>query len=396
MLYEAYYMSYNEAQEEMESVRNELEMKDTTNMLTKIEGGEKPPQNTMFRDAASLFMEVFTLTIMAEWGDRSQITTFAMAASQLLSLEDFCLYSLLSLFESDKNKSQISLMEDKYIGLILAVSSSFFIGVSFIITKKGLISSDGNGDGFAYLRSRMWWIGLLTSKCMDFLAQVVFGELANFAAYTFAPAILVTPLGGLSVLISSLLATTFLHERLDKAGRVGCVLCLLGAVIIILHAPEEKQVSSIQEIIEAAFKPGLYFHMSSKALGISLKLTFEGKNQFLFVSTYIILITVGVFILIQITYLNKALDIFSTSVVTPIYYVFFTTATILASVLLFEGFNERDPVKVLSIFCGFFVTFCGVYLLNMNQSMESQQRLSFPSSTGQPAYLHLMNNNDDV
>jgi hypothetical protein len=30
---------------------------------------------------------------------------------------------------------------------------------------------------------------------------VVIGEVANFAAYTFAPAILVTPLGALSVLI---------------------------------------------------------------------------------------------------------------------------------------------------------------------------------------------------
>ena len=30
---------------------------------------------------------------------------------------------------------------------------------------------------------------------------VVFGELLNFAAYSFAPAILVTPLGALSVLI---------------------------------------------------------------------------------------------------------------------------------------------------------------------------------------------------
>jgi len=30
---------------------------------------------------------------------------------------------------------------------------------------------------------------------------VVLGEIANFAAYAFAPAILVTPLGALSVLI---------------------------------------------------------------------------------------------------------------------------------------------------------------------------------------------------
>lgn len=38
----------------------------------------------------------------------------------------------------------------------------------------------------------MWWAGITT---------MVLGEIFNFAAYAFAPAILVTPLGALSVLI---------------------------------------------------------------------------------------------------------------------------------------------------------------------------------------------------
>jgi magnesium transporter len=67
------------------------------------------------------------------------------------------------------------------------------------------------GDGFSYLRSPMWWGGIITStrdiqtsftkhpRLMVFV--VVIGEIANFAAYAYAPAILVTPLGALSVLI---------------------------------------------------------------------------------------------------------------------------------------------------------------------------------------------------
>jgi hypothetical protein len=46
--------------------------------------------------------------------------------------------------------------------------------------------------GFGYLREPIWWAGLLT---------MVLGEIANFAAYAFAPAILVTPLGALSIII---------------------------------------------------------------------------------------------------------------------------------------------------------------------------------------------------
>lgn len=40
------------------------------------------------------------------------------------------------------------MIQDKYIGLILAMSSSLFIGLSFIITKKGLMNAQrrhGNG-----------------------------------------------------------------------------------------------------------------------------------------------------------------------------------------------------------------------------------------------------------
>lgn len=46
------------------------------------------------------------------------------------------------------------------------------------------------------------------------------GELANFAAYTFAPASLVTPLGALSVLVSAVLSSKFLNETLNSLGKV--------------------------------------------------------------------------------------------------------------------------------------------------------------------------------
>lgn len=47
---------------------------------------------------------------------------------------------------------------------------------------------------------------------IGFLIEVV-GEIANFAAYAYAPAILVTPLGALSVLIGSVVAGLWQEER---------------------------------------------------------------------------------------------------------------------------------------------------------------------------------------
>jgi magnesium transporter len=87
---------------------------------------------------------------------------------------------------------------------------------------------------------------------------VVLGEVFNFAAYAFAPAILVTPLGALSVLIGAVLGSYFLNERLGILGKLGCAICLLGAVIIVLHAPPDEDIQTIDEILHFAIQPGEY------------------------------------------------------------------------------------------------------------------------------------------
>lgn len=60
--------------------------------------------------------------------------------------------------------------------------------------------------------------------------------------------------------------------------------------------------------------------MACKAFGIAVKLTFEGQNQFVHASTYAFMLVIGACIATQMNYFNKALDMFSTSLVTPIYY----------------------------------------------------------------------------
>ena len=56
------------------------------------------------------------------------------------------------------------------IGLSLAISSSVFIGSSFIIKKVALKKLQASGNvrasagGFAYLKQWLWWLGLITSR----------------------------------------------------------------------------------------------------------------------------------------------------------------------------------------------------------------------------------------
>ena len=115
--------------------------------------------------------------------------------------------------------------------------------------------------------------------------------------------------------------------------------------------------------------------MSIKAFGIALKLTLNGNNQFSHPSTYAFGIVTGVCILTQMNYFNKALSQFATSIVNPLYYVTFTTATLCASFILFRGFNTADAVNTISLLAGFLIIFTGVYLLNLSRGDPNGHRL---------------------
>jgi drug/metabolite transporter (DMT)-like permease len=82
------------------------------------------------------------------------------------------------------------------------------------------------GEGVAYLRSVLWWSGMI---------MMIIGELCNFTAYAFVEALVVTPLGALSVVISAVLSSIFLNEKLTFFGWLGCALCIIGSSIIALN-----------------------------------------------------------------------------------------------------------------------------------------------------------------
>ncbi|XP_061454775.1 magnesium transporter NIPA2-like [Rhineura floridana] len=289
---------------------------------------------------------------------------------------------------------------DFYIGLGLALSSSLFIGGSFILKKKGLLSLSGRGStraglgGHAYLKEWMWWAGLLSMGI---------GEAANFAAYAFAPATLVTPLGALSVLVSAVLASYFLNEQLNLHGKIGCILSILGSTVMVIHAPQEEEVSSVESMAEKLKDPGFivfavcmlassvllifvagprYGHSNVlvyvlvcsaigslsvscvKGLGIALKELFAGKPVWKEPLGWVLFICLVICISIQINYLNKALDIFNTSVVTPIYYVLFTTAVMTCSAILFKEWQHLVLMNIIGTISGFLTIVLGIFLLH--------------------------------
>ncbi|XP_061346799.1 probable magnesium transporter NIPA6 isoform X1 [Gastrolobium bilobum] len=290
-------------------------------------------------------------------------------------------------------------------GFVLAVVSSAFIGSSFIIKKKGLQLARVNGPrasvgGYGYLLQPLWWVGMIT---------MIVGEISNFIAYIYAPAVLVTPLGALSIIVSAVLAHFLLKEKLQKMGILGCLLCIVGSTVIVIHAPEEMSLSSVQEIWELATQPAFLSYtasamavtlvlvlycaprygqtnilvyigicsiigsltvMSIKAIGIAIKLTLDGANQFLYFQTWIFTMVAITCVIVQLNYLNMALDNFNTAVVSPIYYALFTAFTILASAIMFKDYSGQSISSIVSELCGFITVLSGTTVLHSTREPD--------------------------
>ncbi|XP_061539289.1 transmembrane protein 165 [Phycodurus eques] len=93
MLREGLKMSPDEGQEELEEVQAEIKKKDEElqrskmgNGVPDVEAGSgslSPPSSSRWHSVISpIFIQALTLTFLAEWGDRSQLTTIILAARE--------------------------------------------------------------------------------------------------------------------------------------------------------------------------------------------------------------------------------------------------------------------------------------------------------------------------
>uniref|UniRef100_A0A0D9W3Z4 Probable magnesium transporter n=1 Tax=Leersia perrieri TaxID=77586 RepID=A0A0D9W3Z4_9ORYZ len=239
---------------------------------------------------------------------------------------------------------------DNVRGFALATSSSAFIGSSFVIKKIGLKKAGDAGvragsGGYSYLYEPLWWIGMT-------------------------------------------------------------------AIGIVLHAPKEKKIDSVNEIWHLATQPGFIVYscmavivalvlifwvvhrteqrkmlayiaicslmgsltvISVKAVAIALKLSFNGVNQFIYVPTWFFIVVVIICCLVQLNYLNKALDSFNTAVVSPVYYVMFTILTILANMIMYKDWASQNATQIATELCGFVTIVAGTFLLHKTRDMGNTQ-----------------------
>ncbi|KAI9891550.1 MAG: hypothetical protein M1814_002673 [Vezdaea aestivalis] len=292
----------------------------------------------------------------------------------------------------------------KVVGLSLAIGSGLLIGASFVLKKMGLLKAnvkydEAAGEGYGYLKNAWWWTGM---------TMMIVGEICNFVAYAFVDAILVTPLGALSVVVCTILSAIFLKERLSFVGKVGCFMCIVGSVVIVLNAPTQSAVKDIQDMKNYVRQPGFLSYagvvivactfialwagprygkssmlvylsicsligglsvVATQGLGSAIVAQARGESQFKEWFLYVLLVFVITTLVTEIIYLNKALNIFNAALVTPTYYVFFTSSTIVTSAVLFRGF-KGSPISIATVVMGFLQICAGVILLQLSKSAK--------------------------
>jgi hypothetical protein len=55
---------------------------------------------------------------------------------------------------------------------------------------------------------------------------------------------------------SAILSHIMLNEKLNMFGVLGALLCILGSITIVLHAPDEQEITSLVEVWQLALQPG--------------------------------------------------------------------------------------------------------------------------------------------
>ncbi|ORZ41294.1 magnesium transporter NIPA-domain-containing protein [Catenaria anguillulae PL171] len=287
--------------------------------------------------------------------------------------------------------------------------------------------------GPPYLYSRQWWFG-------TFLNLV--GEAANLGAYAFTSAIVVAPLGALSVVVSAILSSFMLAERMNLQGKLGCALSLMGSTILVLNAPAQVATADMDAFSRAYFAPvfvvwnviavlgslALVFYVvpryRSNALGYLGACSLLGSLSVIEIQAvatavvgslatsagssptkswlwWVVLVKAIVELVSQLYFLNEALARFSAVLVTPLYYAGFTSATLLANFLLNPPWSTLDARTGFTCFLAFAIICSGVLLLQTSKitTTTTTEVAAMPESVAAPGVLassraHGLNHSD--
>ena len=250
----------------------------------------------------------------------------------------------------------------------------------------------------SYLKSPYWWLGIVL---------MTIGEAGNFLAYGFAPASIVSPLGVVALISNCIIAPFMLKERFRWRDAAGVVVAVGGAVTVVLSASDNNPKLGPNEIWElikrwefetylgitvgviivlmgASNKYGEknilvdlglvglfggFTALSTK--GVASLLSYTLWRVITFPVFYLLVaILVGTAVM-QIKYINRALQRFDATQVIPVQFVMFTLSVILGSAILYRDFERTSGDDAGKFIGGCALTFSGVWLITSGRPRRS-------------------------
>lgn len=105
--------------------------------------------------------------------------------------------------------------------------------------------------------------------------------------------------------------------------------------------------------------------ISAKAVSTLLSESFShGVQSILHPSFWIMLLLLPVTTVVQVRYLNRAMQLYNVSDVVPVNFIFFTVSAILAGTIFYQEFYGVPFLKVFMFLFGCLLSFIGVYIIS--------------------------------
>ncbi|KAI1769589.1 DUF803-domain-containing protein [Hypoxylon sp. FL1150] len=261
-------------------------------------------------------------------------------------------------------------------------------------------SGDDSKTTSTYLKSPSWWLGQIL---------MTVGEMGNFLAYGFAPASIVSPLGVVALISNCIIAPLFFGEVFRKRDFWGVVIAVAGAVTVVLSAKQEETKLDPHDVWDAITTVAFEIYMGisifliivlmwaspkygNRTILIDLglvglfggytALTTKGVSSMLSSTlfkafttpvTYGLVIVLLATAVMQVRYVNKALQRFDSTQVIPIQFVLFTLSVIIGSAVLYRDFERTTAEQAAKFVGGCLLTFFGVFLITSGRPRHDDE-----------------------
>lgn len=256
----------------------------------------------------------------------------------------------------------------------------------------------------SYLKSPYWWVGI---------ALMTVGEAGNFLAYGFAPASIVSPLGVVALISNCLIAPLMLHEKFRWRDALGVVIAVGGCVTVVMSASGSNPKLDADEIwhlitrwefetylgitvfliivlmalsnkygektilidIGLVGLFGGYTALSTK--GVASLLSNTIWRAVTFPITYLLVAVLVGTAVMQIKYINRALQRFNATMVIPTQFVMFTLSVIVGSAVLYRDFEKKTAEDAGEFIGGCALTFLGVWFITSGRGKDQSSDEEF-------------------